>query len=942
MALRLVVGKANTGKTRAAFDLIRGAHASGRTPVLVLPSQPDVQAAADELAADSALGFRVITFDAYLADAWTRCGDGRAIAKGPTRQILASAVARRADAGTGMGELALSCVTVLAGQLGEGWRACAPEARGPGAKLIRTISLYREALDRLGLIEREEAAYAIAEEPGLAGDPLVVHRFVDFSPWQERLLAGAAKTREVLVTLTWEPEFAPTAALNAIIDRFATDPEQATNSMFHNKPELSRLTDNLFSSVTPIPSGDALRFSFAEGYEAEAQRIAEEVRDALSVYGNSRDEASIAVVFRHPERHFRYLKEAFDEAGIEAEYDIRLPLGSTTFGSAVLAMLQFLVSGDRDLLLSLLKSPYCDGDRDAVLELERSWRGDGVSGRDALIDGMWSASKALQRIVRRAERAACAIMDADAVASLSEAVSGLLVAGYGRGERADTILAEDAAAHAAIQRVLTQIAAIDDSSIRAQDVIDVLRRSVVTMNIEGRPGCVQVTAVDRVRGRRFDTVIIGGLNTDEFPAAATERMLPGSAVAEVLGEFGGRGEQPKAVEHEQLLFYMALTRAEQRIVLSARTADSDGDPAGVSHLLETVADFCRLDPEDLRPPAEERALSQTPRMSELATPRELLRAEAQTKALTARARAAHWRSRPRTAAVRELCSLERLASAEAYSPSALETYLECPYLWFFSRAIGARALESEFDPREQGTLAHEILRLTYDQLSANGIDRVTPETVKEAQDTAELVWSELSEDAEGSTTVRERSERRVTLGWAKRIIEDDATFASGFKPTRREWAFGLGGEPPADVGGLPLRGRIDRIDVDDARRAIVIDYKRTSGPSADTMVKKRKIQIPLYMEAARIGLQLRPVAGVYRGLRARCDRGLILSDAEVTGYFTGTDLKAKAEFDAIIADSLELARGAAEGIREGRIDQAPHDPATCATCRARSVCGGAR
>lgn len=942
MTLRLVVGRANVGKTGAAFDLVRESHRQGREPILVLPSQPDVQRAADELSEDDALGFRVTTLDSYLEDAWARYGDGRRIIRGPARQIIANAAARRSDAGSGIGNLALSCVTVLAGQLGEAWRTFEPSADGPSAKLVGTILAYRDALSRLRLVEREEAAHALAAVPGLPGDPLVVHGFIDFSPWQERLLVGVAQSGEVLVTLTWEAAFAPTAALDPLVGRLATSPELATGAMFHTQPELRAIADSLFSTTEPIPAGDVVRFSFAEGYEAEAHRIAEEVRDALSICDNCEDPTSIAVVFRHPERHFHYLREAFDEAGIEAEYDIRLPLGSTTFGSTVLSLLQFLVSADRDFLLALVKSPFCDGGRQQALELERAWRREGTTDREQLVDGLWMASKNLQRIVKLANRATRGAMDATATKLLAQAVSELLVLGYGRDGKVDAIISEDAAAHATIQRVLSHVAEIDDATIQIQDVVDALRRSVVTTNTEGRPGTVQVTAVDRVRGRRYDTVIIGGLNTDEFPALPQENTLPGSAVAAVLEEFGGAGEQPKGVQHEQLLFYMALTRAQRRVVLSARTADSDGDPAGISPLFETVADFCRVHPDDPRPPAQERALSQTPRLSEIATPRERLRAEAQGLANDARARAAQWRSKSRIAAVKEQNSLDRLASASAFSPSALETYLECPYRWFFSRALSAQALESEFDAREQGTLAHEVLSRTYKRLNELGIERVTAETLTEAHAVAHAAWDELAREAGETSTLFEASSRRVTLLWAKRILEDDVVFAAGYRPTHMEWAFGLGGEASIDLGGFELKGRIDRIDVNDAHRAVVIDYKRTSGESANNILKKRKIQVPLYLEAVRVGLGLNPVAGIYRGLRERCDRGLILSEAELTGHFTSTDLKDQAEFTEIVGGSVELARMAAAGIRDGRIEQAPFDASSCASCSARAVCGGAR
>jgi len=943
MALRLVVGRANIGKTGVALEAVRSAHAEGRQPILVLPSQPDVQRAADELADSDALGFRVMTFDAYLDHAWGRCGDGRSIVRGPARRLLASAAARKAGAGPGMGELAASCVTALAGQLGESWRTKTPSDTGAGARLVAVILNYRDALERLGLVEREEAAFRIAGDPLLPGDPLVVHRFIDFTAWQERILLGASSTRETLVTLTWEEGFAPTTALQGLVDRLGSAPETAQGSTFSTDTELVRLADALFAEPMQGTPNGAVRFSRAEGYEAEAYRIAEEIREVVEEYGSTGDDCSIVVAFRRPERHLRFIREAFDEAGIEAEYDVRVPLGTTAFGGAVLSMLRFLVTGDRDLLLSVLKSPFGGGEREAVLEIEREWRKGGVTGRAALTDGLWKPSKSLQRVVRRAEKISGGGIDTDAARVLAGAVGELLVLGHGREGTTGSVAVEDAASHAAVQRVLGEIARVDDSSILLADVIDALQRSIVTMNTAERPGVVQVTAVDRMRGRRYDTVIIGGLNSDEFPEAPSESMQPGSSVADVLAAFGGSGESPKGVEYEQLLFYTALTRAQKRLVLSARTADSDGDPAGISPLYEAVADSYRPADEEGDPPSRFRALSQTPESSESATDRERLRAAARPNGDSdERSAAARWRSKARIAVLRQQASLERLASAEAFSPSALDTYLSCPYSWFYSRAIGAETLESEFDSREQGSFAHEVLANAYMSLLETGITRVTQDTIEAARAAVTAAWDELDSRAGEPASVLERSERRATLTWALRIIDDDVTFAPGFNPSRMEWKFGLEGAEPVDLGGFKLHGVIDRVDVDAAGRAIVADYKRSSGPTAANILAKRQIQVPLYMEAVRVGLGLEPVAGVYRGLRKRCDRGLILGDAGIEGPFTSTDVKDASEFRFIVESALDLARTAAAGIREGRIEQAPFDPGSCKTCRALAVCGGAR
>jgi hypothetical protein len=570
VALRIVAGRANTGKTGAALECVRNAHADGLEPILILPSQPDVQHAANELACGAALGFRVTTFDGYLEDAWGRCGDGRVIVRPSSRRLLSNAAARKAGAGAGMGELAAGCVATLAAQTGEGWRQAQPKPGDSGARLTQTILNYRDSLIRLGLVEKEEAAFAIAESPGLPGDPLVVHRFTDFTAWQERVLLGAAAMKHVLVTLTWEEGFAPTEALSPLVSRLVASVGQTQCNQFHDEPELRAVADSLYSTPVPQSAGGAVRFSLAEGYEAEAHRIAEEILDAMAEYGNSEAVPPIAVVFRHPERHVRFLREAFDEAGIEAEYDVRTSLGTTAFGAAVLGLVGFLVSSDRDQLLAVLKSPFGGGDRGAVLELERAWRSGRTMGRLELVDGLWKASKGLQRLIRRADKESSGGIDAVAARELAAAVTALFVLGYGRDGDVSAVTSEDAAAHAAIQRLLGEVAAVDDPTIVLADVRDALSRTIVTTNTTERPGAVQVMAVDRVRGRRFGTVVIGGLNSDEFPQAPSESMQPGSSVATVLSTFGGHGEPVKGVEYEQLLFYMALTRAEKRVVPECR------------------------------------------------------------------------------------------------------------------------------------------------------------------------------------------------------------------------------------------------------------------------------------------------------------------------------------------------------------------------------------
>lgn len=941
MTLRLIVGRANIGKTGAALQAVRDARASGLNPVLILPSQPDVQRAADELSKASPLGFRVQTFDAFLGDAWNQRGDGRIIISSAARGLLAASAARRSGVSSGMGELAAVCAGTLAQQCGEAWRDREPVIAGPGSRLACTILEYRDSLRGLGLIEREEAAYAMAAISDPNPAPLVIHRFIDFAPWQERLILGLARSREVIVTLTWEDGFAPTSALDQLVVRLSGQVVVTEGELFQTKPELAVVANGLFSNPSGSDFGGAVRFSLAEGYEAEAHRIAEEVGLAVTEYGSSDTHTSIAVVFRQPERHYRFLREAFEEAGIDAEFDVRLPLGSTAFGAAILSFLRFVLTGDRDPLLAVVKSPFAGCTREMAVALDRDWRKQGVTDPGVLINDIGRASKELQSVLRGARSMAGVGIDASVAAGLASLVSRLFVLGYGRG-MADAVPVDDASAHAAAVRVLGEVALLNDADLTLRDVVDALRGAVVTTPVEERPGVVQVTAVDRIRGRRYDTVIIGGLNTDEFPAAPAEHLLPGSSVARVLESFGGTGEPPRGGEYEQLLFYTALTRAQHRVVLSARTADSDGDPAGVSPLFEDVADFYRPENDsEAHPEHQFRALSQPPRATGLTTQREELRAGA-AAGDDLRSYGALWRSRRRLSGLDEDSSLEWLTSSDVYSPSALEVYLECPYRWFYTRAVRPGVLEVQFDARNQGSFAHEVLARTYSALGELDAKRVTEENKRAVTELARTQWQLVDQEQGLPANVLERSQRRVTLAWVEKVIERDASFALGFAPSRLEWSFGREDDEPLDLGGFRMRGIVDRVDVDDAGHAVVIDYKRSGGPSAADILKKRKIQVPLYFEAVRRALGLEPVAGLYRGLQSGADRGLILAESEISGAFIRTDIRCRVEYDSIIEGALELAHEAVAGIRSGSIGQTPNNPDSCSRCEALAVCGGAR
>ena len=117
--------------------------------------------------------------------------------------------------------------------------------------------------------------------------------------------------------------------------------------------------------------------------------------------------------------------------------------------------------------------------------------------------------------------------------------------------------------------------------------------------------------------------------------------------------------------------------------------------------------------------------------------------------------------------------------------------------------------------------------------------------------------------------------RQRSFAWARGILEDDARSGSRFGPCHMEWALWQQGRASQRSAVWSLLGRIDRIDVDDEDRAVVVDYKRTLGVEygLQRMLGEGRVQIPLYFAVVREVLGLRPVAGdLPRALDARTAR----------------------------------------------------------------------
>ena len=220
-------------------------------------------------------------------------------------------------------------------------------------------------------------------------------------------------------------------------------------------------------------------------------------------------------------------------------------------------------------------------------------------------------------------------------------------------------------------------------------------------------------------------------------------------------------------------------------------------------------------------------------------------------------------------------------AALALSPSALESYLECPYKWFALRRLRLSEPDAGFGPLEMGSFSHNVLRSFYEHFREAGHAKVDSATLPEAR---ALLGETFDRHLESQRNLkrsvnplipRTAFERAETADLRKRLVrflDREALLLPGFEPVRFEFDFGS--SEPFPYAGCLLRGSVDRIDVNGAGQAVVIDYKGSlngdyaldsASPAAQAggAVLPHKVQTLMYAQVARKVLGLDVVGALY-------------------------------------------------------------------------------
>jgi ATP-dependent helicase/DNAse subunit B len=941
VGLSLVVGPAHAGKVALLLD--RFVEEIDRDPWLVVPNRLEVDRAERELVARSngLLAGTVGTFDSLFESLAFANGGARRLLGEAERHVVLRRVVDGSDSSTaghpGFADALARTLAEVDGALVD-----PDDLREPLAGLVRG---YRAELERLqawdrGALRRYAIRRLTSDLDAWEGRPVLAHGFEDLTAAEWRLLEALAARADVHVSLPYEPGRAVYASLSRTADDLAA---LAGPSVVELRPRggeflpasLAHLERELFADA-PTRAGldGSIRFLEGAGVRGTLELVAEEILAEVRA-GTAPDE--IAVICPSVETVRVPLETAFAALGVPVAFEGRASLRSTSLGHSLLSLLRFAwLGGGRPALYAHLRSPYSGVSRRDVDWVEGKLRGRGiVRGQRAIeVTHELRAGRSLPTYdLAAAEQAPLAAARALADAMLRNAYGTL-------APPLDPSSEADLRAHDAITRTLVELDALEASGceVGRREVLAALERATVRGDPPGAPGRVAVLDFLRARTRRWDTVVVLGLEQGTLPRRARVEPFLDDDERRALDERrGGRLVRPEPASRDRYLFATACTRPRRRLVLVRQAVGDEGAPREPSPFWEAVREV--FDVDDVRHHTIRRPLSALTRELESApTERERLRALARMSVSTPRdatalARENGWERRLRRATSafdrRTTLTHERalrlLGGREAYSVSELERMASCSAAWFVERYLRPATIDKEIDRMMRGSILHAALQRFYQQLPSAipGADRVDEANVEAA---VALVHDCVTQAVESGLRIDagDLDRRELEQGLQRdleQLVRDEAASPSPFVPRHLEVSFRDYELEP----GVVVSGKIDRVDGDPmGARGIVVDYKSGAASSAAEIRERDLLQLPLYMLVLRDQLGLEPVGGIYvpvgGGRRAR---GMLRAGDEGIPGFSARDYLEPEAF----AEAIDRARGTAvelvERIRGGDVR---HDP----------------
>jgi RecB family exonuclease len=271
------------------------------------------------------------------------------------------------------------------------------------------------------------------------------------------------------------------------------------------------------------------------------------------------------------------------------------------------------------------------------------------------------------------------------------------------------------------------------------------------------------------------------------------------------------------------------------------------------------------------------------------------------------------------------------------SATAIEAFHDCPVKWFVGRLLDPQDLVPDPEAMVRGSVAHEVLAAVFAGQAGRPL---RPEDLPAARGRmhAALAGSAASRPISVNPD-RVRAEVRRLESDLIRYLENVAHDGSALGPVEFEREFCV------DLGPFELHGFMDRIDADGSE-AVIVDYKGKTATAQAKWLDDGKLQLGLYLLAARrLAAQSEfpgePVGGLYQPLgnpRESRPRGALLEGADPGRAAFSTDRMGAEEFEDLLGQVLAAAEEAVAQLRAGALEPRPTSCAYGGGCEYPTIC----
>lgn len=917
----------------ASDECIRSSLAAGRRVDLIVPSVRWGTARKRQLLATAPFGVSVQTYDQWLAGLWELYGDGSRVVDASRRRVLVRPLVER----VGLLESRPSPVLVdelctfvqEAVCLLDGYSG---ELDASQEKMRELVFLYSEALASHGMAECAQVERLLADK-ALSHDVVVENAALQ-PGHRLSFLEKVSSTVDV------------TALGRSLPCEQAAAPSESAVAQASGLQELRRV---LYAGTAALEPDGSVFVDEARGAHAEPSVLIERLRS----FGPS---GTTCIAFPNAADSYPAMQEALARAAIPFEAEFSLPVSRTALGAAFLSLVRFMAASQSDEgyvpLVGFLASPYSGVDPKDARALQMRWREQACSTPEARLCDItegFARGNASAKVTKARLAPLVTLLDMEP----GEQVRTLFDNAKSAHVRSD-VLVDDAKAANALLEYLDVCAELDAEP----DLAEMGNLSIHALRCSGdAAGAVILAGPEAVGLECYDHVIVAGLDTVHHPMARRQ-----SPFDPLLAKLGVGGQDLTALS-QRVFLLDAIESARSGFAACRATHTAEGVELCQSALWDELMSAYRTERDDadglashIIPPALREAALSVSEARQFASDMQ----KDGDQRVVVRGSIEHDEALPYLT-----CGIS--GDALPFSPTGIEDYYRCPYRWFTCRRVNFNGMDRSFDAAAQGNLVHAVFERFYRMLKAQGAARVTEDNLALALDVASQAFDAQVEQDRGKSrsglflkTERDGQVLSDMRGLILDFVRREATFLPGFVPTYFELSLGKDTGTVLEYAGVPVRGKVDRIDVDAEGNAIVIDYKLSSlsegyGLHPDKPLPSR-IQTDIYATLVQrhfdlLGTPLKVRGSVYRSyarnaLRGVYDRGIEWGGQEaVRADRDGLPRAGSDEtYDEYLAHVETEVAQCMERLAAGDIapDPLQDDASVCDYCKALLFCPKAR